>query len=383
MLDIEIVEISPNRQFCKDINGKVYNINAVKKAIKSGKTINVYIRRNNRKPSAFSEILVRKHKSSIVKNNNLRNKKTNIDSKIIYAGNKLGIHTELILITEDKGSAGQILINILERFAIDHNLYIKCNFIRTNGVTNIPYVISNYLKDKLPNCRRCIIVYDSAIEDFNNINTVNNINEYVDYIKYEGYRVVVFKPTSSEECALTFKYLAEDLIDLDTKINMRKILNTMYKYLKSGDFYIKLNNYTMQYEIDGIPLGLPYNSQFIKKYKTIDSVERYLADKLLYLTCDGPYEFDKSASSCWNEDCGTEVAKCAIVQKFGSLNKNAINRVNKCNKTLIGKDKTFEIIAESLFGGLYEALGFLYGKNIKILNSKVSSRVLKKFKEVT
>lgn len=374
MIDIEIVSISKNRQFGIDNKGNSYSLDKLKKAIRNGKTTNVYIRKACSKQASFPEIIVRKRIESISIDKVTKVNNINIKDELITFGDSNNRRVELIFITEDRGSASNIIKNIIQKFAYDNNLCIVCDFIHANGASNIPYVISNILNAKLYTCRNCIVCYDNAI---NNSSTLNEIGMCLSYIASYGYNVVSFTPFSSEECALSFGKLTDEIKGIELDNEAYDLLHTINNYLKSGDNYIKISLQKASIKIGCSIIKFPYSSKYIKRYKAINNLEQYLADRLAYITDRRPYEFIKSANLCWYKDCGQDPNNCTMTQAIGKLNPNSC--ADKCNHTLISRSKINVIINESLFGGIYDALSVIYGIPKRVLNDKIIKRLIKKY----
>ena len=365
--DINIVNISKDKQHCIDSNSNHYSIKDVKKA--KG-TINVHVVRNvNSCSNGFPEC-IRYKKNCKPLNQNAAIKTQQIKIKHIHKvfGN-FSTKVDICVLMEDEGSAINIIENIVENYAQNNNICISCDFIATCGATNIAYAL-NY---ELGSYKNCLLIYDSALEQSSVLADIDTCSKFLS--KCDKYNIVSFTPRSSEECALSFRVLQKDIKSLSqTQVDFLKAFEN---YLLTGDDYVKLNLKYARSEIGGMPIKYGYSSQYIKKYNNIKNMEQYIADRLADITHDKPYEFVKHANVCWTDNCVSSKCACKMVEIEGS--KSPKSRAQKCNKTLVPYSKTEAIIKYSIFGGIYDALELLLGGHRKVLNAKLTNDIITKY----
>lgn len=350
---IKINRIYDDRQRCMDESGRVYSILDIRNLISStGVDINVHIVRNrNGSKHPYSIRYKRNCKIQNIKIKKVSEGTIKSEVETYDYGEK---YLEAYLVIEDRGSAKEIIKNIVKKFAEHSKIKLSIHYIFAGGVGLIPKVLSKYIPDNA----RVLIIYDSALQD---AKTLSNIVNNIKFLKIkENIEFISFTPRCIEECALSFNKLKTEIKGLNAE--QIELLDAIDSYTKTGTDYISYDPYTCQYNINRKPIILGYESRLISKYKTVDTLEKYLADKLAEMTDRKPYEFIKRASICWYKNCKSSSSRCVYEDTIGTKRPNT--PVNYCRMGLICKDKTEEIIKGSLFGILYDAIELLlFGKS--------------------
>lgn len=369
---ITIVNIARDRQTCVDSSGKKYTLKDVKI---NSHNMDVCVRKNISKKTAFPEIIVYKKnskKSAYIGSMPLRINDIEVDTKDYNYGKGSSEKNKLCIILEDKGSAKYIIQAIVQKYAIIKSIYLECTYVYAKGGGNIPTALNYYINHDM---KKCLVIFDSAIE---NAKILTNIKDTVAFINKSNINCLTFEPKCIEECALSFGYLKNDIIGLSKE--QLEILQAANNYLKTGieSKFIEYDMFLNTYTLNGKPIKFGYPSLYISKYKKIDSVERYIVDKLAGITHGKPYSFEKSANECWYCNCECLGYQCILEKILGCNRPNS--RVGYCNKTLVGTDKTGAIIRDSLFGGIYDAINILFGnKNTSILNTKIEKKIIRRY----
>lgn len=332
-----------------DANGKVYQISDVKKLNSdSNISINVHIVKTH----GGNQYSIRYKKNCKIQNVQIKTISEGgikVETEIYSYGKK---QWEIYFVIEDRGSAKEIIKNIARKFAEQSQIVLSVHWIFAGGVGNIPEVLGKYIPDN----SKVLVIYDSAL---NNAKTLSNIETSMHFLKLKGHiEFISFTPRCIEECVLSFDKLKMEIKGLSKE--QIELLDAIDSYRKTGNDYISYDAYSCQYKINGEILNLGYTSRLIPKYKKVDTLEKYLADKLAEMTDRKPYEFIKKAAICWHKNCKSSYSRCKYEDAIGTKRPNT--PVDCCRMTLIQRDKTNEIIKCSLFGVLYDAIGLLYGK---------------------
>lgn len=302
---IKIIQIAQDRQSCVDDKGIKHSIKDVKLYFQN---MNVHAISNRNKHSKFNEVIAyKKYCKPQSTNQNVYINKLDIKIVIKLYNEMCEQTDDLCIITEDGGSAIKIIEAIVARFAYNNGIKLRCCFIRAKGVGNI----INALNYQVPNhIKKCLVVYDSALQDLATLNAIRDNIAFLNSSKMGKY--LAFTPRCSEECALSFKKLKSDIVGLN--MAQLDILNAIETYHNTGDEkgYIRMDTSQNGYMIGNKLIKLGYTSQYIKKYKVINSLERFIADKLAEITNKKPYQFIKNAEVCWYENCSCNNARCVL-----------------------------------------------------------------------
>ncbi len=249
----------------------------------------------------------------------------------------------LTLVIEDRGSAREIIKTIVEYYAKANKINIDLTMLIASGVSNISDVL--YYCDTT-NIDNILVLFDMI--DSQSV-IYNSISKEITSIQSSGRNIETIIPYCIEELCLSFYYLQVDIQNL-TPDNYA-FLKNIYKHYKGCQFeYLERDIDSGNLLLNGQSIALDYPATFIKKYKTINSTERFLAEKLAEITYNNPYSFNKAASICWYKTC------------IQQLCQNRLNRTiyNTCNKNLLGKNKIEHLINESLFGLIYDSINVLF-----------------------
>lgn len=354
---IKIISISKDRQSCIDINSTIYSLSEIETLIANGIEISVSVAFNKKKNRKYIRYK-RNCKEKIFENYTHSSSQKSLDfdyGKSVY---------KMTLIIEDKGSANNLIIKILDYYAKVRNIHLICNYITSGGNAYLSYNIARRVYNK-----NVLVIYDNA-ED------IDNINDLIDTLQFmhiqNNYNFITFSPRCIEECALSFKNLSND-IKFISNDNL-ELLNQIFDYFYSGKDYIYYDFINSCYVYNEKPILL---GSIIHTYKskTINTLEQWLCYKLLDITFGKPYYFDKAVSHCWLNDCNSLQAVCSFEEKIGIKNPNK-TILNNCNKYLIGTNKIENIIDNSLFGGIIDSLDLLFfGKNN---NTKLNNILMNK-----
>lgn len=265
-------------------------------------------------------------------------------------------HKSINIIVEDKGSALNIIKEIILLYNNINNTSINARIIIAGGNGRIPFALQLCQKRRLNNI---ILIYD---EIDNSLKLINKINKEYQIIKSNGNTVISIVPICIEELCLSFESLSADIINISE--SDLDILNIVHdNYLNNIQNYFNFDPISNNYTLNGKVLKLGYASKHIRKYKSVNTKEKFLADKLAAITFNNPYEFIKSANICWYKNCA---------------NANCKKLKNKCNKTLLNDNKVEAIISKSLFGLMYDAIDIIItGKSNYIVNYGTENRYIK------
>lgn len=264
---------------------------------------------------------------------------------------------ELHIIFEDASSGNAIMVKCVKKFAEINNIKIQCCIIIAKGVSNIPKCIRKY-SSKMQNC---MIVYDELTQD---TKSKLDIDIEVRFAKHLfRCNIVIFKPRCIEECALSFKYLTDEI--KNSTIKHKQINTLIHNYFITGNDYIAYEPIINQYTLGGNKIQFSYYSKYLKE--NVTNLERLLADILAQITFENPYEFIKRANECWYEDCITDNGYCVLANILGIKRPNS--KVSRCNHLLLNSNKIDMIISNSLFACFYDGLNIIFGIEPMITNS--------------
>lgn len=361
---IIINSISSDKQNCKDVNGKRYSIIEIGNYMNmTNVDINVHVVKNpNGSKYSYSIRYKKNCKVQTLKAQTPKRQKSPKEETEKYAyGNRNSKCLEAYFVIEDSSSAKEIIKNIAKKFAENSKISLSIHYIFAGGVGYIPEALRNCI----PNKAKVLVMYDSALKDAQTLKKIEG--EIKHLTRQKNIEFITFTPKCIEECALSFNKLKTEIKGLTQ--NQKDLLNAIDTYRRTGKDYISYDVYGGQYNINGTPIKFGYTSKFIPKYSKVDTVEKYLADRLAEMTCRKPYQFIKKANICWYRDCKSNIGRCVYEKDLGTKRPNS--PVNYCSMTLKGKDKTMELIQHSLFGILYDAIGLLLFQKALVYNASI------------
>lgn len=366
---IIINSISSDKQNCKDVNGKRYSIIEIRNYMNmTNVDINVHVVKNPNGSKYSYSIRYKKNckvqtlKVQTLKAQTPKRQKSPKEETEKYAyGDRNSKCLEAYFVIEDSSSAKEIIKNIAKKFAENSKISLSIHYIFAGGVGYIPEALRNCI----PNKAKVLVIYDSALKDAQTLKKIEG--EIKHLTRQKNIEFITFTPKCIEECALSFNKLKTEIKGLTQ--NQKDLLNAIDTYRGTGKDYISYDVYGGQYNINGTPIKFGYPSKFIPKYSKVDTVEKYLADRLAEMTCRKPYQFIKKANICWYRDCKSNIGRCVYEKDLGTKRPNS--PVDYCSMTLKGKDKTMELIQHSLFGILYDAIGLLLFQKALVYNASI------------
>lgn len=159
----------------------------------------------------------------IIRNNTYKDNTVTISEHKYNMASK--ISKELYVVTEDRGTTINIIAQILRLFAYDKNINLKCTYLGCHGNSYMSAVLLKYI----PQNSLCIVIYDTGLSKDQYIE--HEIGSTLKKVKNRlGVKIVKFTPYCIEECALTFKYLTNEIIGLDTwQKNYWNVLISIFK----------------------------------------------------------------------------------------------------------------------------------------------------------
>lgn len=254
------------------------------------------------------------------------------------------------IILEDRSSAQKIIENIVDYFAQAHKIKLTARYFYAGGAGNIENII-NYL---INNSVNTIALYDYGVVS-EKLSEVSRIGDLIHrFNMLNKHKIIGITPLQIEEFCLQYAGLMRDIVQIN-KADMQ-LLMTIDKTVKQGqvDQLYRYNFRTTQYSICNTVLPLNKPSKYFSKIKNIRQPEQYLQERLADITDGKPYEFIKRAEVCWYNQCKSSRNACRLDDIYGAV----VQRSQLCRKSCMNKDKIDNIIYNSLFSVVFDALNF-------------------------